>query len=108
MSPNQFLTRQSLCLFDVRLVECVDAEPFAERLGRVLPAQKFAAEVEGVGGKRGAAGGLDIRRRRVKGIVDNRHNAAAVFSRAFGDQLFDPMRERANLVRWDESQFVTT
>src|SRR5260370_10741132 len=105
--PDQFLTRQPFRFFDVRLVECVDAETLAERLGRVLPAQELAAEVERVRGELRWSGRLKIRQRRIERIVDDRHDTAAVLPRAFGDQLLDPMSQCADLARRREPQFVT-
>ena len=90
------------------MIECVDAETFAERLGRVLPAQELATEIERIRGELRWSGRLKIRQRRVEGIVDDRHDTPAVLPRAFGDQLLDPLSQPADLARRREPQFVTT
>src|SRR5881394_671811 len=41
----QLRTRKLLRLLDVGLIECVDAEAFAQRLGRVFPAQKLGTQI---------------------------------------------------------------
>src|SRR6266702_4702467 len=101
--PDQFLTSQTLRFFDVRLIECVDAETFAERFGRVLPTQELTAEIERVRGELRWSGRLQIRQRRVEGIVDDPLDASLPDLQTAGPAEFsaDPLDLGREFLRWE-------
>src|SRR6266496_500389 len=102
----QFRAREPLGLLDVGLIVRVDAEPLTQRGRGVLPAQKLAAEVERIGGEQVGPGGLRVGQRAAGGILYDGHHAAPVLAGTLGDELLDPIRERADPGRWGQAQLV--
>src|SRR6266550_9224460 len=102
----QFRTREPLRLLDVGLIEGVDAQTLAQRRGRVFPAQELGAEVLGLGREDAGLRDLHIRRGAARRILHNGNHASPVLAGAFGDELFDPDRERREARWWDQAKLV--
>src|SRR3954469_6658682 len=106
--PCQLRARKLLRLLDVWLIECVDAEAFAQRLGRVFPAQKLGTQIEWIGGEEYGSDGLRIGQATTGGVLHDRNDAAPVFAGALGDQLLDPVRQSGNRGGRVHAELVTT
>src|SRR3954465_13334750 len=104
----QLRARKLLRLLDVWLIECVDAEAFAQRLGRVFPAQKLGTQIEWIGGEELGSDGLRIGQATTGGVVHHRDHATPIFAGALRDQLLDPVRESGNRGGRVHAELVTT
>src|SRR6266566_1758428 len=92
----QLSPREPFRLLDVGLIERIDAQPFTQRDRGVLPAQEFRAEIERIGGEQLRTRRWGIGQPAPHRILNDGNHTASIFAGAFGYELLDPRRERAD------------